>query len=269
MGNKIDTNIPLNERLNNQIKAKIGVNKDPESVMKFKNLLKSKLGESKKKKDGSDVKAIESLDKLSIYDNVNKLMNKIYSDSGNINIYDSFFVYDIIEREGDKSAAAEFYKDNMLNSMENKPTDNPPNISLVKSDEIQIDNYTEENMNTSMDISMTNKITNTIAESKTNTRSPLRKKPTNPPVLNIKMSIKDLIRQEAIESSFVETNKKDLPIPNRTKEVLNTKKLSKMNVSLTNVNDKSFIDMVDTLSSYPRKIINSSKSPVNNKIKIK
>lgn len=97
------------------------------------------------------------------------------------------------------------------------------------------------------------------------------------PVVNIKINLKDFIRQDVLEKSFMNETpvnqskiRKKSNTPER-KDHINLTKISKDN-SISNVNDSSFGELVDAFSNTKSEYIeakrkqNASKTPKNRKI---
>jgi len=99
-----------------------------------------------------------------------------------------------------------------------------------------------------------------------------RKKQT---VVNIKINMKDIIRQDAIETAYNSNNVNSYrqiyvkkKTSNNTNDTLNMTNVSKLDLTHIKVNDDTFIDMVDSLM-LPSKKGMAPRTPDNKKSKLK
>lgn len=82
---------------------------------------------------------------------------------------------------------------------------------------------------------------------------------TKPPVVNIKINLKDFIKQDAIEKSFLTpTTGKNTQFKKNISKDLNITNFSK-DQNISNVNDSSFVDIVDALSDTKKEYIEMRK----------
>lgn len=96
-------------------------------------------------------------------------------------------------------------------------------------------------------------------------------KPKKQPIVNIKINLKDIVREDVIEQAFkTEPNnyrdKTPKNIKNKDQEVLNLSNLSKVNLTTANLNDTSFIEVIDIFQQQNKNYVeilkkNKSKSP--------
>jgi len=100
-----------------------------------------------------------------------------------------------------------------------------------------------------------------------------RKKQT---VVNIKINMKDIIRQDVIETAYNSNNVNSYrqiyvkkKTSNNTNDTLNMTNVSKLDLTHIKVNDDTFIDMVDSLMLPSKKKGMAPRTPDNKKSKLK
>lgn len=113
---------------------------------------------------------------------------------------------------------------------------------------------------------------NISSATKSKSRSKTRKVYKNPPVVNIKINIKDFIKEDVYENAYNSTSNRFVDKKKFSKDPLNITNITKINQS--NINDGSFVDMVDLFSQTDRtysevlKNRKKSKSPVSSSSKV-
>jgi hypothetical protein len=200
-----------------------------------------------------------------LYKICNKLMESIYTDidTAGLKFYNSFFLFNIIENIDDEAnnlLRQNFYREklNMVDSIlftENLETMqlnlskfSDSNLSMSMSRSFSNDRVGKGNDYTiNDDVSVNLNLHNiTSSPKKSKSRSKTKVIYANPPRINIKVKLKDIIKQDVIENSVLE---KTYNLKNRKKDNMNITNISKVHDTSAIMNEEpSFVDIIDILS---------------------
>jgi hypothetical protein len=250
------TNSKIEKNLNREIYKTLDIPKNSKNIESFKNGLKGRLKDQLNKSNLSNLSNLPVNTKR-IFKLTNNMLDQIYTnvEKNNPNFYNTYFLYNVVGPENENFISEKLIGlDNMI-STEN-----------IRAMQLNISRINESLINSNLDMSYRSrsedrtlvletididrskdeseyKFTDSrIGKSTNKSRSKSKVKYSKPPKVNIKMNIKDLIKEDIIENTIIK-EKKEV----RKNSKLNITNISKINTSV-NHNDASFVDIIDILA---------------------
>jgi hypothetical protein len=246
------------KNLNAEISKSLGIEKNKDAIAMFKKQMKDKLGDYIiRSNDNSNLSNLP-VNTKKIYKMCNRLMEDIYTDIENTGLtyYNSFFLFNFVENNIDNDDVREnFYKEKLsmidniiltenLETMQlnlSKFSDSNLSMSISRS-------RSQDKVDTRVDFMVEDTSVNLNLNNKKNdkrTRSKTKIQYTKQPKVNIKVKLKDIVKEDVIENSVLEKtyNLK------KKKDGFNLTNISRVNDTDTIMNEEpSFVDIIDILS---------------------
>ena len=183
----------------------------------------------------------------------NRLMEDLFTDPDlGVNFYNSFFLFNIVE-DNNSEFTQRFYSEklNMIDNIiftENLET-MQLNLSKFSDSNLSMSmsrSYSNDKLNTDreyLDDNSVNLNLNNLTKTKSKSRSKTKVQYLGPPKVNIKVKLKDIIKEDVIENSILDKQY------NLKKKNLNITNISKVNDTSAIMNEEpSFVDIIDILA---------------------
>jgi hypothetical protein len=250
------------KNLNAEISKSLNIEKNKDAIALFKKQMAGKVGEMLTRSNDNSNLSNLPVNTKKIYKMCNRLMQDIYTDIDNTGLtyYNSFFLFNFVEDLVDNDEIREqFYRDKLNFVDKIIFTENLDNLQL------NLSKFSDSNLSMSMsrsysqdkldtrgdylidDNSVNLNLNTSPGKGKSRSRSKTKVQYTKQPKVNIKVKLKDIIKEDVIENSILDKTynlKGKKPGGN-----LNLTNISRVNDTSAIMNEEpSFVDIIDILA---------------------